>query len=62
MPVDLRHSLPNPRSHQFVFNQIIYLPIRSRKPASLARRKIAIHPLPNPSNQIAVEDIKKVEE
>lgn len=63
MPVDLMAMLDNiPDSVNVVFNQIIYIPNQRQELAKLAKKKNRHASLPNPSNQIAVEDIKKVEE
>lgn len=63
MPVDLMALLDNiPDSVNVVFNQIVYLPNQRQELAKLAKKKNRHSSLPNPSNEIAVEDIKKVEE
>lgn len=63
MPVDLMAMLDNiPDSVNVVFNQIVYLPNQRQELAKLAKKKNRHSSLPNPSNEIAVEDIKKVEE
>ena len=63
MPVDLMSfvdSIPNAES--VVFNQVIFIPNQKQEMDKLAKKKNRHASLPNPSNQIAVEDIKKVEE
>ena len=63
MPVDLMSfvdSIPNAES--VVFNQVIFIPNQKQEMGKLAKKKNRHASLPNPSNQIAVEDIKKVEE
>ena len=63
MPVDLMSfvdSIPNVES--VVFNQVIFIPNQKQEMGKLAKKKNRHASLPNPSNQIAVEDIKKVEE
>lgn len=63
MPVDLMSMLDSiPDSVNAVFNQIIFLPNQRQELSKLAKKKNRHSSLPNPSNEIAVEDIKKVEE
>ena len=63
MPVDLMYMLESiPDSVNVVFNQIIFLPNQRQELSKLAKKKNRHSSLPNPSNEIAVEDIKKVEE
>lgn len=63
MPVDLMALVANiPEAISVVFNQIIYLPNQKQETGKLGKKKNRHSSLPNPSNQIAVEDIKKVEE
>lgn len=63
MPVDLMSMLDSiPDSVNVVFNQIIFLPNQRQELSKLAKKKNSHSSLPNPSNEIAVEDIKKVEE
>lgn len=63
MPVDLMSMLDSiPDSVNVVFNQIIFLPNQRQELSKLAKKKNRHSSLPNPSNEIAVKDIKKVEE
>ena len=63
MPVDLMSMLDSiPDSVNVVFNQIIFPPNQRQELSKLAKKKNRHSSLPNPSNEIAVEDIKKVEE
>ena len=63
MPVDLMSLVDNiPEATSVVFNQIIYLPSQKQEVSKLGKKKNRHASLPNPSNQIAVEDIKQVEE
>lgn len=63
MPVDLMAMLDNiPDAKSVIFNQIIYIPNQRQELGKLAKKKNRHSSLPNPSNLIAVEDIKKVEE
>ncbi len=63
MPVDLMAMIDNiPEAQSVVFNQVIMLPNQKQELSRLAKKKNRHASLPNPSNMIAVEDIKKVEE
>lgn len=63
MPVDLLSLVEGiPGARSVVFNEIIYLPSQKQEMGRLAKKKNRHSSLPNPSNLIAVEDIKKVEE
>lgn len=63
MPVDLLSLIEGiPGAKSVVFNEIIYLPNQKQEMGRLAKKKNRHSSLPNPSNLIAVEDIKKVEE
>lgn len=63
MPVDLMSMVDSiPEAKSVVFNQVIFLPSQKQEMSRLAKKKNRHASLPNPSNQIAVEDIKKVEE
>ena len=63
MPVDLMSLIDSiPEAESVVFNQIIYNPVQKQEMSKLAKKKNRHSSLPNPSNQIAVEDIKQVEE
>jgi hypothetical protein len=63
MPVDLLSLIDNiPNAKSVVFNEIIYLPNQKQEMSKLAKKKNRHSSLPNPSNLIAVEDIKKVED
>ena len=53
MPVDLM---------SLVYNQIVYMPNQKRELALLDKKKNRHASMPNPSNQMAVEDIKRVQE
>ncbi len=63
MPVDqvaLVDSIPGVES--VVYNQIIFVPNQKRELALLDKKKNRHASMPNPSNLIAVEDIKRVQE
>ena len=63
MPVDLMAIIDSiPGAQSVVFNQVIFLPSQKQEMSKLAKKKNRHASLPNPSNQIAVEDIKQVEE
>ena len=63
MPVDLVSVVDNiPNAETVVYNQIIFLPSQKRELALLDKKKNRHASIPNPSNQIAVEDIKQVQD
>ncbi len=63
MPVDLVSVVDNiPNAETVVYNQIIFLPSQKRELASLDKKKNRHASIPNPSNQMAVEDIKQVQD
>ena len=63
MPVDLVSVIDSiPNADTVVYNQIIYLPNQKRELALLDKKKNRHASIPNPSNQMAVEDIKRVQE
>ena len=63
MPVDLLSLIDNiPNAETVVYNQIIFLPNQKRELPMLDKKKNRHASIPNPSNQMAVEDIKRVQE
>ena len=63
MPVDLVSVVDNiPNAETVVYNQIIFLPSQKRELALLDKKKNRYASIPNPSNQMAVEDIKQVQD
>ena len=63
MPVDLLSVVDNiPGAETVVYNQMIFVPNQKREMALLDKKKNRHASIPNPSNQIAVEDIKQVQE
>ena len=63
MPVDLVSVVDNiPNAETVVYNQIIFLPSQKRELALLDKKKNRHASIPNPSNQMAVEDIKQVQD
>ena len=62
MPEDLLSEIDSiPDVETVVYNQIIFLPNQNREMAKLEKKKNRHASIPNPSNQIAVEDIGKVQ-
>ena len=63
MPVDLVALVDSiPGVESVVYNQIIFVPNQKRELALLDKKKNRHGSMPNPSNLIAVEDIKRVQE
>ena len=63
MPVDLASVVDNiPDAETVVYNQIIFLPNQKRELSLLDKKKNRHASIPNPNNQMAVEDIKRVQE
>ena len=63
MPVDLLSVIDSiPEAETMVYNQIIFLPNQKRELAALDKKKNRHASIPNPGNQMAVEDIKRVQE
>ena len=63
MPVDLVALVDSiPGVEIVVYNQIIFVPNQKRELALLDKKKNRHASMPNPSNLIAVEDIKRVQE
>ncbi|MFS2543682.1 helicase HerA domain-containing protein [Phocaeicola vulgatus] len=63
IPVDLVSVVDNiPNAETVVYNQIIFLPSQKRELALLDKKKNRHASIPNPSNQMAVEDIKQVQD
>ena len=63
MPVDLLSVIDSiPGAETVVYNQIIFLPNQKRELAALDKKKNRHASIPNPGNQMAVEDIKRVQE
>ena len=63
MPVDLVSVVDNiPNAETVVYNQTIFLPSQKRELALLDKKKNRHASIPNPSNQMAVEDIKQVQD
>ncbi len=64
MPVDLVSVIDNiPNADTVVYNQVIFLPNQKRELSLLDKKKKNRHAsIPNPNNQMAVEDISRVQE
>ena len=63
MPVDLLSAIDSvPEADTVVYNQIIFVPNQKRELALLDKKKNRHASIPNPGNQMAVEDIKRVQE
>ena len=63
MPVDLVSLVDSiPTAEVVVFNQMLFMPNQKRELSLLDKKKNRHASMPNPSNLIAVEDIKKVQD
>ena len=63
MPVDLVSVIDSiPGAETVVYNQVIFLPGQKHELALLDKKKNRHASIPNPNNQMAVEDIKRVQE
>jgi conjugation system TraG family ATPase len=63
MPVDLMSAIDSiPDAETVIYNQMIFAPNQKRELSILEKKKNRHASMPSPSNQIAVEDIKKVQE
>lgn len=63
MPVDLISAVSSiPNTEAVVYNQILFIPNQKRELAMLDKKKNRHSSMPNPSNQMAVDDIKRVQE
>ena len=63
MPVDLLSLIDSiPAAETVIYNQMIFMPNQKREMSLLEKKKNRHSSIPNPSNQMAVEDIKRVQE
>ena len=63
MPIDLVSFVDNiPLAETVIYNQMIFMPNQKRELSLLDKKKNRHASMPNPSNLIAVEDIKKVQD
>ena len=63
MPIDLLSLIDSiPAAETVIYNQMIFMPNQKREMSLLEKKKNRHSSIPNPSNQMAVEDIKRVQE
>lgn len=63
MPMDLVSAVSSiPNAEAVVYNQMTFIPNQKRELALLDKKKNRHASMPNPGNQMAVEDIKRVQE
>ena len=63
MPVDLVSAIDSiPEATTVIYNQIIFIPSQKKELGILDKKKNRHASIPNPTNQMAVEDIKRVQE
>lgn len=63
MPVDLVSAIDSiPEATTIIYNQIIFIPGQKKELGILDKKKNRHASIPNPTNQMAVEDIKRVQE
>ena len=63
MPVDLVSLIDHiPNAETVVYNQVVFIPGQKRELALLDKKKNRHASIPNPNNQMAVEDIRRVQE
>ena len=63
MPVDMLSLLDSiPSAEVVVYNQMLFIPNQKKELSLLEKKKNRHASMPNPSNQIAVEDIKNVQD
>lgn len=63
MPLDLMSAIDSiPEAETVIYNQMIFIPNQKRELSSLEKKKNRHASIPNPNNQIAVEDIRQVQE
>ena len=63
MPVDLVSAVDSvPETQAVVYNQVIFMPAQKKELGSLEKKKNRHGSIPSPANQLAVEDIKNVQE
>ena len=63
MPVDLVSLVDHiPNAETVVYNQVVFIPGQKRELALLDKKKNRHASIPNPNNQMAVEDIRRVQE
>ena len=63
MPVDLLSMIDSiPTAEVVIYNQMLFMPNQKRELSLLERKKNRHASMPNPNNQIVVDDIKKVQD
>ncbi len=63
MPLDLMSAIDSiPEAETVIYNQMIFIPNQKRELSALEKKKNRHASIPNPSNRIAVEDIRQVQE
>ena len=63
MPVDLLSMIDSiPTADVVIYNQMLFMPNQKRELSLLEKKKNRHASMPNPNNQIVVEDIKKVQD
>ena len=63
MPVDLVSAIDSiPEATTVIYNQVIFIPGQKKELSILDKKKNRHASIPNPTNQMAVEDIKRVQE
>ena len=63
MPVDLVGLVDAiPGAETVIYNQMLFMPNQKRELSMLDKKKNRLASMPNPSNQIAVEDIRQVQD
>ena len=63
MPVDLVGAIDSvPESLTVVYNQVVFMPGQKKEMAALEKKRNRHGSIPSPANQMAVEDIKNVQE
>jgi len=63
MPVDFVSAIDSiPEAKTIIYNQVIFVPGQKKELSALEKKKNRHASIPSPANQMAVEDIKKVQE
>ena len=63
MPVDLVSAVDSvPETQAVIYNQVIFMPAQKKELGYLEKKKNRHGSIPSPANQLAVEDIKNVQE
>ena len=63
MPVDLVSAVDSvPEAQAVIYNQVIFVPAQKKELAVLEKKKNRHGSIPSPANQMAVEDIKNVQD